>query len=94
MPLIVPLKTNVRHINSNQPGDVSIFRLAVYIQRVRSFGADGNDSQAFLDALRSIENEANRLKCMYEKELEALRFVFLALFVYISSLYTKFNINP
>lgn len=35
----------------------------------------GADSAAFLDALRSIEDEVNRLKAMYENELEALRFV-------------------
>jgi len=50
----------------------------MYVQRMRSLGAQGGDSAAFLEAIRSIEDEVKRVKAMYESELEALRYVELS----------------
>ncbi|XP_052265022.1 prelamin-A/C-like [Dreissena polymorpha] len=48
-------------------------KLADYMRRVRSLGASGQNSQLFLDTLRSIEDEVQKLKNLYECELDKLR---------------------
>ncbi|XP_060608174.1 prelamin-A/C-like isoform X3 [Ruditapes philippinarum] len=49
-------------------------KLADYIQQVRNLGPPGEgDSSRFLDTLRSMENDLQKMKSMYENELEKCR---------------------
>ncbi|WAR30154.1 hypothetical protein MAR_003722 [Mya arenaria] len=48
-------------------------KLADYMQRVRNMGP-GQNSQIFLETLRNIECEVEKLKKLYESELDKLRY--------------------
>ena len=49
-------------------------RLAQYIQKVRNLAdTDGVNSQTFLNSFRTLEDEINALRGMYEREMDDLR---------------------